>query len=90
MTHRMARGKNLRSRLDGYYKASLIRDIFLETILVANLTGLALTGEKFYAGLSGIILIVFLLGYPNTHRIINALKLDPKDSDIILSKGVID
>ncbi|HLF33226.1 MAG TPA: hypothetical protein VI583_03245, partial [Cyclobacteriaceae bacterium] len=90
VTRRIVRGNDLRSRLDAYCKASLMRDLFLEAIMIANLSGLALTGEKFYAGLSGIILIVFLLGYPNTHRIINTLKLDQKDSDIILSKGAID
>jgi hypothetical protein len=76
--------QGLRPKLDHFFSVSLFRYYLLETGLVINLVSLGLTAEKLYTGIFGIMLIVFLLGYPAMWRIINALKLSQKDTEIIL------
>jgi hypothetical protein len=80
----------LRFKLDQYYRAAMIRNYLLEAGLILNLISLGLTGEKIYTGFFGIMLIVFLMGYPNMWRIISTLKLEQRDSDIIFHKEPIE
>ena len=80
----------LRDKLNRYYLVSTIRDYLLATLLVLNLGGMVLTGDRFYTIFFSISLIVMLSGYPSHSRIINSLKLNPEESQKAMSQDTLE
>ena len=80
---------SLHEKLVHFYKASLVKFVFLEVASIIAVLGLFLTAEDVYIVLYVVVLMLFSINRPTIHRIARDLKLRDTEKDIVIHKKEI-